>query len=110
MAVIVTQLWNNLVLFFTIGVFLELAISAIFSIRLIDELLSSTLLRSVKNLLVLLAAFGLCAKMEQLRLFFGTKIQLPEFVHYILSSLVLARMANLVHDFWGYLRSRSKNM
>ncbi len=108
MPIAVSQLWDNLMLFLVVGVFIELAVSAIFSVRIIDNLLNTTMLRSVKNALVIIAAFGVCAKIDQLRFFYGTKIAVPESVHYVLSSLVLARMANLVHDFINYVRSRSK--
>ena len=110
MAMPISQLWDNLMLFLVIGIFIELAVSAIFSVRIIDDLLNTTLLRSVKNALVLIAAFGVCAKIEQLRFLHGTKIAVPEMIHYILSSLVLARMANLVHDFFHYLIARSNGM
>lgn len=93
--------------FLIVGIFIELAISAIFSIRIIDDLLNTTLLRSVKNALVLIAAFGVCAKVDQLRFFHMTKIAMPDTIHYVLSSLVLGRMANLTHDFLNYVRSRS---
>jgi len=110
MPIAVSQLWDNLMLFLVVGVFIELAVSAIFSIRIVDDLLNTTLLRSVKNALVIIAAFGVCAKIDQLRFFYGTKITVAESVHYVLSSLVLARMATLVHEFINYVRSRSKAM
>lgn len=110
MQLAVSQLWDNLMFFLIVGIFIELAISAIFSIRIIDDMLNTTLLRSVKNVLVMIAAFGVCAKVDQMRFFYGTKIAMPELIHFILSSLVLARMANLTHDAINYVRSRSKSM
>ena len=110
MQIPVSQLWDNLMLFLVVGVFIELAVSAIFSLRIIDDLLNTTLLRSVKNALVLIASFGVCAKIDLLRFLYGTKIAIPDMIHCILSSLVLARMANLVHDFINYLKTRSKAM
>lgn len=110
MQLAVSQLWDNLMFFLIVGIFIELAISAIFSIRIIDDMLNTTLLRSVKNVLVMIAAFGVCAKVDQMRFFYGTKIAMPELIHFILSSLVLARMANLTHDAINYIKSRSKGM
>lgn len=110
MQLAVSQLWDNLMFFLIVGIFIELAISAIFSIRIIDDMLNTTLLRSVKNVLVMIAAFGVCAKVDQMRFFYGTKIAMPELIHFILSSLVLARMANLTHDAVNYIKSRSKGM
>jgi len=110
MQLAIGQLWDNLMFFLIVGIFIELAISAIFSVRVIDDLLNTTWLRSVKNALVLIAAFGVCAKVDQLRFFYATKISMPEMIHFVLSSLVLARMANLTHDFVNYLRTRSKGM
>lgn len=110
MQVAVSQLWDNLMFFLIVGVFIELAISAIFSIRIIDDLLNTTMLRSVKNVLVMIAAFGVCAKVDQMRFFYGTKVFMPDLIHFILSSLVLARMANLTHDAINYVKSRSKAM
>ncbi len=108
MQIPVGQLWDNLMFFLIVGIFLELAVAAIFSVRIIDDLLNTKMLRSIKNALVMLAAFGICAKIDALRFFYGTKIAVPELVHYILSSLVLARLANLFHDFVGYLKERVK--
>ena len=64
MPIAVSQLWDNLMLFLVVGVFIELAVSAIFSVRIIDDLLNTTMLRSVKNALVIIAAFGVCAKID----------------------------------------------
>jgi len=33
---------------------------------------------------------------------------MPEMIHYVLSSLVLARMSNFVHEFINYIKARSK--
>jgi hypothetical protein len=110
MQLAISQLWDNFMFFLIVGIFIELAVSAIFSIRIIDDLLNTTLLRSVKNALVILAAFGICAKIDNLRFFYGTKLAMPETIHFILSSLVLARMANLVHEFINYIKARSKAM
>lgn len=110
MQIAVSQLWDNLMFFLIVGIFIELAVSAIFSIRIIDELLNTSLLRSVKNALVMIAAFGVCAKIDALRFFYGTKLAVPEAMHYVLSSLVVARMANLVHEFINYIKTRSKAM
>ncbi|MBN8221279.1 MAG: hypothetical protein J0L53_10175 [Spirochaetes bacterium] len=108
MQAMISQLWDNFMFFLVVGLFIELAISAIFSIRVIDDFLNTTLLRSIKNALVIIASFGICAKIDSLRFFYGTKLAMPETVHYILSSLVLARMANLVHEFINYIKARSK--
>jgi len=110
MQLAISQLWDNFMFFLIVGIFIELAVSAIFSIRIIDDLLNTTLLRSVKNALVILAAFGICAKIDNLRFFYGTRLAMPETVHFILSSLVLARMANLTHEFINYIKARSKAM
>ncbi len=104
---IISQLWDNLMLFLVIGIFIELAVSAIFSIKILENILNTPLLRSVKNALVLLAAFGVCAKVDYLRFLYGTKLAMPEVIHYVLSSLILARLANLFHDFIKYIKSRS---
>jgi hypothetical protein len=110
MQIAVSQLWDNLMFFLIVGIFIELAVSAIFSVKIIDDLLNTALLRSVKNALVIIAAFGICAKIDALRFFYATKLAVPEAIHFVLSSLVLARMANLVHEFFNYIRARSKVM
>jgi hypothetical protein len=110
MQVMVSQLWDNFMFFLIVGLFIELAVSAIFSIRIIDDFLNTTLLRSIKNALVIIASFGICAKIDSLRFFYGTKLAMPEMIHFILSSLVLARMANLVHELINYIKARSKAM
>jgi hypothetical protein len=110
MQLAISQLWDNFMFFLIVGIFIELAISAVFSIRIIDDFLNTTLLRSIKNALVMIAAFGICAKIDSLRFFYGTKLAIPETIHFILSSLVLARMANFVHEFINYIKARSKAM
>ena len=87
---------------------MELAISAILSIKMIDNFLNTSTRKSIKNALVLIAAFGVCAKVNELRFLNGTKIHMPEAIHYVLSSLILARLSNLAHDFFAYLIARSR--
>lgn len=108
MQLVISQLWDNFMLFLIVGIFIELAVSAIFSIRIIDDFLNTSLLRSIKNALIIIAAFGVCAKIDYLRFLYGTKLAMPEMIHYVLSSLVLARMSNFVHEFINYIKARSK--
>ncbi|HRP69752.1 MAG TPA: hypothetical protein PLY93_09505 [Turneriella sp.] len=104
---VISQLWENLMLFVVIGIFIELAVSAVFSIKILEDFLNTALLRSIKNAIVILAAFGVCAKVDYLRFLYGTKLAMPEVIHYVLSSLVLARLANLFHEFLKYIKTRS---
>ena len=102
------QLWSNLLFLLIVAIFMELAISAILSIKMIDNFLNTSKRKSIKNVLVLIVAFGVCAKVNELRFLHGTRIHLPEVIHYILSSLVLARLSNLVHDLFSFLIARSR--
>ena len=70
MSISAAHLWNNLFLIILMALVIEVAIASVFSIKYINELLNTNLTKSIKNLLVLLVAVGLCVKVPQLRLFY----------------------------------------
>lgn len=99
-----SQLADNLFYFLMMGLILEVSISAVFSIRALDELMQNTLTKSVKTVLILLISFGIIWRMPELRIFNGGKVEIPDALHMVLSALVLARLSNLFHDLFRYLR------
>ncbi len=102
------QLVANLALLVFIAFVIETVVASVFSIKAIEELLRSSWALSIRNAFVFLIAFGLCAKVPQLRLFYGSGLSLPAILDYVLTSLFLARMANVVQDFFAYIKRRSR--
>jgi len=107
-----THLWNNFFLLILIALVIEVAVTSIFSIKYLNAFLDTNLTKSIKNLLVLLIAVGLCVKVPQLRIFYKAKVFTKglDVIHLILTALVLARVANIFHDWFSYLKKRSKEI
>ena len=104
-----SQILENFFLFTLMALVLEVSVSALFSIKVIDELLKNSLTKAIKNILVLMLAFFLVIKIPQLKILAGTKIKLDKVLHITLSALVLARLANVFHDWFQYLKRKNSN-
>ena len=108
-----TQLWNNIFAIIVVAIVIEVAVSSIFSIKYIDDIVQGVLSKSIKNFLVLLIAFGLCYHVSHLRIFYGSKMfigsKILKSIHILLSTLVLARAANLIHDWFSHLKEKSRS-
>ncbi|GEM_PF-2696124 len=100
-------LTNNLWMIMVMAFILDVALGAIFQIAFIDELLQSTLTKGIKNIIVIGLSFLLVVKMPELKIFTGMKVQLPQFIHILLSAFILARFANLFHDLFSFLKRRA---
>ena len=102
------QLWSNIFLILVMAVVIEVSVSGIFSVKLINDVLSTENAKIIKTMLVFLVAFGLCYNLPQLRIFYHSKLakKLPKMIHIVLTILVLARSANLFHDWFGYLKRK----
>ena len=111
MGITTTQLWNNIFLILVVALIIEVCISAIFSIKMVDNLFKTPLMKMVKNLFVIIVALGLCMKIPALRLFFGSKLSrsFPDVIHLILTTLFLARMSNVFHNFMQYVKRNAQN-
>ncbi|MCB1146047.1 MAG: hypothetical protein KDK38_04540 [Leptospiraceae bacterium] len=102
------MLWEKIELFLYLALVIELSVSAILSIKFLDQLLQSTLTKSIKNLLVILISFGVVWNMKNLRLFAGSTIEVSHAIDFLLSALFLARLANILHDLFALLKERAK--
>ena len=106
----VSQIWSNLFYFIVLALLLELAISSIFSIPFLQELLQSSFTKSVKNMLVLLAAVGLCVNIPKLRILARSGLTINDVVHIALSALILSRLSSLFHTWFLYLKKKSQEI
>ena len=104
-----SQILENFFLFAVMALVLEASVSALFSIKVIDELLKNSLTKAIKNVLVLMLAFFLVIKIPQLKVLASTKIKLDNIIHITLSALVLTRLANVFHDWFQYLKRKNNN-
>ena len=104
-----SQILENFFLFAVMALVLETSVSALFSIKIIDELLKNSLTKAIKSILVLMLAFFLVINIPQLKVLAGTKIKLDKIIHITLSALVLARLANVFHDWFQYLKRKNNN-
>lgn len=100
---------DNIWMIAVMAFILEVAIDAIFQVKFIDELLQSTLTKGIKNILVMAIAFLLVIKMPELKIFYKMKVNLPSFLHTLLSAFILARFANLFHDLFSFLKRRAQS-
>ncbi|MDH5716582.1 MAG: hypothetical protein OEZ22_02975 [Spirochaetia bacterium] len=94
------QLWDNIVLFVIIAFFIEMALSSLLSIGYVQNLLRSSE-ANVKNIIVLIVAFGLCMKIPKLRILLGTK-GIPSTIHLVISALVLSKIV----DFFSNMKNK----
>lgn len=101
------QIGTNLLLLLFIAVILESVISSIFNIRVIEDFLRTSWGQSVRSAFVFLVAFGLCSRVSELRLFYQSGLKVPAALDYVVTSLFLVRLTNLIHDFFVYVRKRS---
>ncbi|MCS6984865.1 MAG: hypothetical protein NZM25_07065 [Leptospiraceae bacterium] len=101
------QIGSNLLLLIFMAFVIEAVISAIFSLRVVEELLRSNWLQTVRSAFVILVAFGLCGRIDEMRLFLKSGLKVPGAIDYVVTSLFLVRLTTLLHDFFAYLRKRS---
>lgn len=96
---------NNIFTLFVIAIILEASIMAIFSMTSLKEIYHKKPIQATRDLLILFTSFILCYKVEQLTVFGGTAIKLPQIIDQIISALVLTRMTNFI----GAVLSKFKN-
>ncbi|MDH5720581.1 MAG: hypothetical protein OEZ13_08160 [Spirochaetia bacterium] len=94
-------LFENLLFFVVIAFFVEIAITTLFSIGYIENLMSS-FGSNIKSLVILIVSFALCMKIPQLQILKGLmKPPLQSTIHLVISALLLARMV----EFFAKKRS-----
>jgi len=90
------QLFENLLLFAVLAIFVEMAITTLFSIGYIENLLSS-FGNNIKSLVILVICFLLCIKIPQLKILNKVvKLSMHNTIHMVISALVLARMVEFI--------------
>ena len=98
------QIWNNIFLIIVIALVIELAVSGLFSIKYIEELAFA---ENFKNVLIIVIAFGLCAKIPELRILYKSRIAIPDLIHMVMTALILSRIVSLFHDWFLSLKAKS---
>lgn len=97
-------LLQNVVNIFIISIILEASVMAIFSVSALKGLESSRPIESTRDILIIIVAFFLCYKVDQLRIFLRTGLDIPKIIDIIISTLVLARMTLLLRSLMARLK------
>ncbi len=91
-------LLQNVVNIFIIAIILEASIMAVFSVSALKGLDSNRAIESTRDILIIVAAFFLCYKVVQLRVFPRTGLAVPQIIDIIISTLVLSRMTIFIRS------------
>src|SRR5512136_1014295 len=94
----------NIVNLFIISIVLNMAVMAIFSISSLKKLSSSRSFEASRDLIVILLSLFICYKVDILRIFKGTGINIPFLLDVVVSALVLATMMNFIRQFLSRLK------
>ena len=89
-------LLQNVVNLFIIAIILEASIMAIFSVSALKGIANTRPVESTRDILIILVAFFLCFKVDQLSVFLRTGLGVPKIIDIIISTLVLTRMTLLI--------------
>ena len=95
---------QNIINLFVMAIILEAAIMAIFSMSAFRDMKMTRAVEATRDVIVLLAAFFLCYKVDVLHVFRGTGLKIPVLFDIIISTLVLTRMTNFVRQVFNRLR------
>lgn len=95
---------QNILNIFVISIIIESAVMAIFSMSSLKEIEANRPFEATRDALIIIIAFFLCYKVDLLRIFRGTKINVPRILDIIISALVLTRMANFVRQMMARLK------
>lgn len=97
-------LLQNIVNLFIISIVLNAAVMAVFSMSALKGMSSTRPFEATRDMLVVLLSLFLCYKVDALRIFKGTGINLPYIADIIISALVLVSMINFIRQFMGRLK------
>ena len=89
---------QNIINIFVIAIILEAAIMAVFSLSSLKGLDATRPFEATRDAIIIIIAFFLCYKVNILRIFRGTGINVPRILDVIISALVLTRMANFIRQ------------
>ncbi|MBN2402916.1 MAG: hypothetical protein JXN64_11010 [Spirochaetes bacterium] len=102
-------LLQNIVNLFIISIVLNAAVMAIFSISTLKKLSSLRSVEATRDLIVILLSLFICYKVDILRIFKGTGINIPFILDTILSALVLTTMINFIRQFMSRLKQNNED-
>jgi len=91
-------LLQNIFSVFIIAIILEAAVMALFNLSALKGLDRNRAIEATRDGIIIIVAFFLCWKVDILRIFRGTGMNMPWMVDVIISGLVLARMTNFVRQ------------
>jgi hypothetical protein len=96
---------QNIFSIFVIAIILEAAIMAVFTLSAFKGLDRNRAIEATRDGIIILIAFFICYKIEVLRIFRGTGINMPWVLDVVISGLVLARMTNFVRQVMARFKS-----
>ncbi len=94
----------NVVNLFIISVVLNAAIMALFSMSAFKKLPSTRPVEATRDVVAILLSLFICYKVNVLRIFRGTGIDIPVLLDVILSGLVLTSMINFIRQFMSRMK------
>ncbi len=95
---------QNLLNLFLIAAVLQISAMAIFSMKLLKDLLGNRPMDTVRDLVILFAALFLCYKTKDLTVFRKTGIAISHYVDTVIAALVITRLANVVDGLLSKIR------
>lgn len=97
-------LLQNLINIFIISIILEAAVMAIFSVSALRGINTNRAVESTRDIIIILVAFFLCFKVQDLRVFTRTGLEIPKMLDIVISSLVLTRMTMFVRTILSRMK------
>ncbi|HON78540.1 MAG TPA: hypothetical protein PK544_08635 [Spirochaetota bacterium] len=97
-------LLQNLINIFIISIILEAAVMAVFSVSALRGMSTNRAVESTRDIIILLVAFFLCFKVQDLRIFVRTGLDIPKMLDIVISSLVLTRMTMFVRTILSRMK------
>ncbi len=95
---------QNLLNLFLIAAVLQVSAMAIFSMKLLKDVLGNRPMDTVRDLVILAVAFFLCYKSKDLTVFRRTGIAITPIIDTIIAALVVTRIANVEEGLLSKIR------
>lgn len=89
---------QNFINLFLVGIILETALSAIFSLSTVKDFESRKPFQAARDIITLIVAFFICYEIKSFKIFKGTGVKIPAIIDMIISALILSRMAIFIKD------------
>ncbi|MBN2040140.1 MAG: hypothetical protein JW864_08875 [Spirochaetes bacterium] len=94
----------NIVNLFIISIVLNAAVTAVFSMSVFKKMSTSRPVEASRDVVVILLTLFICYKIDVLRIFKGTGINMPMLLDTILSALVLTSMINFIRQLMSRMK------